>query len=191
MEAEDEDLARGIARRDPGAFDRFFDRYAARLLAFLEGMLRDRGSAEDLVQETMVRVWEHIARYRETGAFRAWVFRIAGNLALSELRRRKYRAAVPLDGAAQSVPDRRATDAHDRLEREELAQLLEDGLEELPFDQRAVLLMRTRGGMTLREVAIALRVPEGTVKSRMHHAVRRLREFVDRRDGADIGGKRE
>ena len=89
------------------------------------------------------------------------------------------------------MPDRRATDAHDRLEREELAHLLEDGLEELPFDQRAVLLMRTRGGMTLREVAIALRVPEGTVKSRMHHAVRRLREFVDRRNGADIEGERE
>jgi RNA polymerase sigma-70 factor (ECF subfamily) len=182
LDAGDEDIARRIARGEPAAFDAFFDRYAARLLACLEGMVRDRNVAEDLLQETLVRVWSHIARYREEGRFRAWVFRIATNLALTELRRRRYRGAVDLDRAARETA--RAPDPHEHLEREERDRLLAEAIERLPDDQRAVVLLRVRGEMSLAEISAALQVPEGTVKSRLHQSVQRLRRDIDRRHEA-------
>jgi RNA polymerase sigma-70 factor (ECF subfamily) len=184
LNAADEDIARRIARGEPAAFDEFFDRYAARLLSYLEGMVRDRNGAEDLLQETLVRVWSHIGRYREQGRFRAWVFRIATNLALTELRRRRYRGATALDRAARQTADTRAPDPHQRLEREERGRLLAEAIERLPDDQRAVVLMRVRGGMALAEISAALRIPEGTVKSRLHQSVQRLRKDIDRRHEA-------
>jgi RNA polymerase sigma-70 factor (ECF subfamily) len=181
LDAADEDIARRIARGEPAAFDAFFDRYAASLLAYLEGMVRDRNGAEDLLQETLVRVWSHIARYREEGRFRAWVFRIATNLALTELRRRRYRGTVDLDRAAREIPAPGTPDPHEHLERRERDRLLAEAIERLPDEQRAVVLLRVRGGMSLAEISTALQVPEGTVKSRLHQSVQRLRKDIDRR----------
>ena len=175
MNPADEDIAQRIASGDAGAFDAFFERYATRLLSYVDGLLRDRAAAEDLVQETAVRVWRHIGRYRADGGFRPWVYRIATNLALTELRRRRYRAALPLEGAVREIGDAEAADPGRVLEREERLRLLDRGLARLPDDQRVVVMMRIRGEMSLAEIATALRVPEGTVKSRLHHAVRRLR----------------
>ena len=178
MSADDEDLARRIRRGERGAFDALLDRHGAPLLGYLGGMVRDRGIAEDLLQETLLRVHRHIDRYQERGSFRAWLYRIATNLALSELRRRRYAAGVPLEGRALEVADAGARDPQQRLEDEERVATVRTALEALPADQRSVLLLRSGQGMGIREIAQVLCVPEGTVKSRIHHGVRRLRELV-------------
>ena len=142
-------------------------------------MVGSRAQAEDLLQETMLRVFRHIDRYRAPGAFRAWVFRIATNLALTELRRRKLAATDAWDDRLLELPDRDLPHPHERLEAEERAQMLQAGLRRLPDEQRAVFLLRARG-MELREIAETLNVPVGTVKSRMHHAVQKLQGFIAR-----------
>lgn len=187
----EEGLARRIRGGEPGAFDEFFDCFAGPLLAYLDGMVRDRSAAEDLLQETLLRVYQRIDRYREQGAFRAWVFRIATNIALTELRRRRISTAVPLDEEALGRPARGdpGPEAREELERRERS--LAAGLESLPEDQRTVILLRVRGGMGIRDIARALRVPEGTVKSRIHHAVRRLREFARNRERSGETRNRE
>jgi RNA polymerase sigma-70 factor (ECF subfamily) len=146
-------------------------------------MVGDPCGAEDLVQETVLRVYRSIGRYEERGTFRAWVFRIATNLALSELRRRRYAVAGPLDEGAAQVPDPGAPDPHGVLEARERERAVEAALATLPDEHRAVILLRVRQGMAIREMAQTLCVPEGTIKSRMHHAVRRMREYVSRREG--------
>ncbi len=184
----DDDIARRIRRRDPHAFDAFFERFGGPLLHYLAGMTRDRMLAEDLVQETVLRVHRHIGRYEERGTFRAWVYRIATNLALTELRRRS-RAPAPLDAAALEHADPHAPDIEGALAAEQGARVLGDGLAALPDAHRAVLLLRVREEMDLAAIAGALGIPVGTVKSRIHHAVRRLREYAERRDEAPERGE--
>ena len=175
----DDDLAERIRARDPRAFDAFFARFGASLLHYLLGMVGDRMQAEDLVQETVLRVHRGITRYEERGTFRAWVYRIATNLALTELRRRQYAAPRHLDGEALELADPSHAEAGAALEAEQQERVLQAGLAKLPAEQRTVLLLRIREEMGLSEIARTLKIPEGTVKSRIHHAVRKLREFAE------------
>lgn len=142
-------------------------------------MVGERSRAEDLFQETVLRVYRGIGGYRERGAFRSWVFRIGTNVALTDLRRRRV-ATEPLDARILELPDPAPADPQERLEAEERDDLIQTGLEALPEEQRAALLLRVRDGMEIRDIARTLCVPEGTVKSRIHYAVRRLKEFVER-----------
>jgi RNA polymerase sigma-70 factor (ECF subfamily) len=181
----DDDLAARIRAREARAFDEFFTRLGAPLLHYLAGMVGDRALAEDLLQETVLRVHQGIARYQERGTFRAWVYRIATNLALTELRRRPRARAAGLDGA-RDLADPRHADAGAALDADRCARVLDAGLAELPAEQRTVLLLRVREEMDLGEIARTLGIPEGTVKSRLHHAVRKLRQYADIADrGAD------
>lgn len=189
LQLKDDEIARRIARADPAAFDALFDRYAGPLLGYLRGMTGDRQTAEDLLQETMLRVFRRIGKYEERGAFRSWVFRIATNLAITELRRARFRADWN-DEAARALPDARAAHADEALEREETSRELRRAIATLPDEQRAVILLRTERGLEIREIARALSVPEGTVKSRLHYAVRSLRHFMCERAGSrPIGGR--
>jgi RNA polymerase sigma-70 factor (ECF subfamily) len=182
LDRRDDEIVQRIRRGEPAAFDEFFDRYAGRLLAYLAGMVGERSAAEDLVQETMLRVFRHIDRYQERGAFKAWVFRIATNLALTELRRRRYVAADSLDPGVLEIPDPKSPDPQELWESGDRDRMVRDALATLADDQRAVILLRLRQGMGIQDIARTLCVPEGTIKSRIHHAVRKLREYVTRRE---------
>jgi RNA polymerase sigma-70 factor (ECF subfamily) len=140
-------------------------------------MVGDSQTAEDLLQETMIRVFQNIERYRERGAFRSWIYRIASNLALTELRRARFRAEWSPE-AVRIVPDARGPGIEEDLERRETGSALRRAIARLPDEQRAVILLRARRGLEIREIAEALSVPEGTVKSRLHYAVRSLRTLL-------------
>jgi RNA polymerase sigma-70 factor, ECF subfamily len=175
----DEDLARRILLRHSGAFEAFYDDFAPTLLGYLARMVGDRALAEDLLQDTVLRVHQRIGDYKEHGAFRAWVFRIATNLALTELRRRKLASAPEVRDRITFDAGRGARNPHESLEDAQRARIVEAGIAALPDEQRAALLLRIQDEMSVRDVARVLHVPEGTVKSRIHHAVRKLRAFVD------------
>ncbi len=184
MGLSEERFAVRIRRGDARAFDEFFDAYAGPLLRYLDGMVGNRSTAEDLLQDTMVRVYRHIGAYREQGSFPAWVFRIATNAALSELRRRRWAAGQEPDEAALRIAAPRSAEPPEVLEAQERSRNLAAALEQLPDEQRAVLLLRIRQGMDIGEIATVLCIPPGTVKSRIHYAVRKLREVFDRHECA-------
>lgn len=177
----DEAIAESLRARGREGFDLFFARYAGPLLGFLLRMVGDRATAEDLLQETMLRVFRGIDRYREQGSFRSWVYRIAANLAASHLRRTRVVALQP-EAILLQTRDERTPDPHASLVRAEEERELRAGLAALPEEQRVVLLLRTGQGLSLAEIAEALCLPEGTVKSRLHHAVVRLRAHAARTD---------
>lgn len=172
--AEDEDLARRVLARDPDAFGRLFDKYGAPILGYLTRMVGCRETAEDLLQETMIRVHGRIEDYRERGRFRAWIFRIATNQAITHLRRarleRSSREILSREVAVQVEPS-----AIRLLEGREEADRIERAILRLPDEMRSVLLLRVDRGLGMREIAEILRVPAGTVKSRLHYAIERLR----------------
>jgi RNA polymerase sigma-70 factor (ECF subfamily) len=163
----DEDLMAAVARGDEAALAALIDRYAANVHAHLFRYSGNREDADDLLQETWVRVARSAKRFDTARRFRSWLYGIATNLARDGFRRRvtKERAFREL---AMSPPATPTADPADRSE-------LRERIAELPESMRAVLLLRYYEGMSEAEMAGCLEIPRGTVKSRLHAALRELR----------------
>lgn len=163
-------------RRLTMGHDDDLDAFCARLHPQLVGSLTlftgDRGLAEDIAQEALVRIvegWESVRHKRSPAA---WTQRVVTNLAISRLRRRRVgQRALALVGRREPMVHTDPDVAEGVAVREALAGL--------PDRQRAVLVLRFYGGLSVAETAVACGVPEGTVKSHTHRALARLREVLD------------
>ncbi len=131
----------------------------------------DRARAEDLLQETLLRAWRSSRLLDESrGSVRSWLFTVARNVAIDEWRTKRTRTEVAV--AAPPEPDTGARDQTDQLL---LSWVVADALARLSEDHRAVLLCCYYRGMSVADAARQLDIPEGTVKSRTHYALRALR----------------
>ncbi|MEK7338116.1 MAG: RNA polymerase sigma factor [candidate division NC10 bacterium] len=185
--ATDEELMRAVQAGDEAAFPLLYRRYERRLLAFLVPYVGDLALAEDLLQETFLRVFRQRASYEPRGAFRTWLFAIARNLALDQLRRRRsLREATPPLGEGSPVgegPERLPDPAPDPLgvlAGREAATALRAALLELPEEDRAVILLSRLEGLRYREIAEILGSTEGAVKVRSHRSLLALRKRLQR-----------
>ena len=172
----DEDVRLMLAFRDgdDAAFDALFERWAGKLLRFLERMVRDAAVAEELVQETFLRVHRARARYAPDAKFSTWLYTIASNVARNELRRPFRRAphdstdaereGAPLELVAEDSPVDEIVNA-----RREGAEV-EAALAHLPERQRAALWLAAVDGLSYAEVAKALETSESSVKALVHRA---------------------
>jgi len=173
VDAGDDDVRLMLAFQsgEPAAFDALFRRWAAPLLRYLERMVRDAGTAEELVQEVFLRVYRARERYAPEARFSTWLYRIATNLALNELRRPRRREphrSQDEDGApALAAP---APDPDDALDARRLGAHVERELAALPEKQRAALCLAAVEGLSYAEVAEALEVSEAAVKALVHRA---------------------
>jgi RNA polymerase sigma-70 factor (ECF subfamily) len=169
---------------EAGAFDEIVDAYTDRLFGFFHRMIGTRNEAEDLVQEVFVRVVRTIREYHDEGRFESWLFKIAGNLARDRLRRRPEPAGIESDDEScikAQVGDGRS-DPHamgGRLERAEQSDRLQALLQRLPSVEREVVLMRHFGEMSFQEIAEYTGCPMGTVLSRAHRGLSKLRGWME------------
>jgi RNA polymerase sigma-70 factor (ECF subfamily) len=130
----------------------------------------DRGRAEDVVQETLLRAWRNFAALDEShGSVRAWLFRVARNIVIDEWRTKRSQSEVTV----ADVPD--GAGEADRTDQLLLSWVVADALTRLSPEHRAVLLECYYRGQSVAEASHRLGVPEGTVKSRTHYALRALR----------------
>jgi RNA polymerase sigma-70 factor (ECF subfamily) len=166
---------------DASALEALFRRWSAPLLRFLERMLRDRPAAEELVQEVFLRVHRARDRYAPEARFSTWLYRIATNLALNELRRPRrrepHRSTDEEGGPALTVE---AAAPDDVVDARRMGARVERELARLPEKQRAALCLTAVEGLSYAEVAEALEVSEQAVKALVHRArsalVERLRQ---------------
>ena len=149
-----------------------YDEHAPRLWCYVMGLTRDAARAEDVVQETLLRAWQHpeVTNDSERSAG-AWLFTVARNMIIDERRSARFRKEVsPPDGSG--VPEHAGPDevnaALDRM-------LIGDAVAQLSPEHRAVVSRSYYQGWTTTQIANDLQIPEGTVKSRLHYAVRALR----------------
>jgi RNA polymerase sigma-70 factor (ECF subfamily) len=197
MSASDEQLMDGVRRGDEAAFAALMARYDDPLRRHLASVVRDAAAAEDLTQEVFLRLWTRAEQWECRGAFRAWLFRIATNLALNHLRSVRRRREEPLaqpagdldtEGEA-TLPDRLvdalAPDPAAALEAHEQMARIRDLLELLPLEKREVVRLVHEEDLEIREVAERLSIPEGTVKSRLYHARRHLARAWDEMERED------
>lgn len=167
----DHDLLRAMAADDAGAFETLVGRWRPRVVNFLVSRGADPDSAEDCAQETFVRIHGYRHAYRPEAPFTAFLFTVARNTLLDWKRSRSRHAGR--EGSPHGldeVPERRPSpDPLARLD-------LEAALATLPAHLVRVAELAGLRGLPYRAVATLLGIPEGTVKSRMHHVVRHLRE---------------
>ena len=187
MDQSDQTLIRKIVRRDAAAFEILFARHSASVRQHILSIVRTESAAEDLVQEVFLRVWTRAEQWSGQGEFKGWLFRIATNLALNHLRTVRRQRQEPLETPPDEFEDEDECPSDPdwmidmsshgpevMVEQTEQSQLLWQLVDELPQKKREVLHLIYQKEMALREVAIELGIPEGTVKSRLHHSVRYL-----------------
>jgi RNA polymerase sigma-70 factor, ECF subfamily len=187
VEYSDEELMQRAARGEEDAFALLVHRYEKPLYGYARRMLGNSAEAEDVFQETFLRVYQHRNQYRVGAPFRPWLYQIATNLCRDRLRSRRRHPLVSLDAPAVLDADcpaqlDRVTDGHadpaQAARKAEATARLETALSELPGKQKAVFLMARCDNMPYEEIARSLQVPVGTVKSRMNKAVHFLMQAV-------------
>ena len=170
-------LAAVAATRDRAAFAKLFDHFAPRVKSF---MLRKGASAElaeDLVQETMIAVWTKASQYSaERGAASTWVFTIARNLRIDRLRRESSAFFIDLEGF-DAPSEESASD--DNLNRSQEDDHVSRALAQIPAEQRELLILSYVEDVPQVMIAQRLKLPLGTVKSRMRLAYRRMRKLLE------------
>src|SRR5437879_4550010 len=197
QERTDEELLAAYQQGDVGAFELLLRRYRAPLFTFLLRMLGDREKAEDLAQETFLRIVKGAQEWEHRAKFTTWLFTIARNLSVDHSRRERFRRADSLDAQGpddepamvDSVPGREVDPARG-AESLRLRPVLQKALLALPPEQREVFLLREQAGVPFKEIAELTGVNENTVKSRMRYALEGLRKAllaagVDADTGAD------
>jgi RNA polymerase sigma-70 factor (ECF subfamily) len=176
--ASDEVLMARVRDGSVAAFQALYERHHRALFNFLLRFSADRLTAEDLLQETFLRVYIHRESYRPTAAFRTWLFTIARNLALDHLRRGGIvgESAGEEDRAA-ALPDPSPSPLR-HVEAGEELRLLEAALQQLPPGQREVLLLSRYAGLSHTEIAeVTGRSPEAA-RVALHRALGRLRDLL-------------
>ncbi|MGH7675945.1 MAG: RNA polymerase sigma factor, partial [Gemmatimonadales bacterium] len=151
-------------------------RHARALARFLLGAGAGEADVDDLVQETFVKAFRSLARFRGTCRFRTWLFTIGGNVLKDLARRLARHRIVPLDEELRAGAD---GDPHEVAVAGEAEQRLRDGLGRLTRMQRDVFLLRAQQGLEYGEIAAALETTEGAARVHYHHAVRRLKEMLE------------
>jgi RNA polymerase sigma-70 factor (ECF subfamily) len=173
--------------REP-AFRELVRRYERPVFSLIYRMVRDRELAEDLAQDTFVKVLNHIDRYRPEFKLSSWLFKIANNVTIDHLRRRQL-DTVSLDGSphAATASDIEATTldvrdhtetALDELESREIGSAIEAAIARLRPEYRSCILLRHVEGRSYEEIAATLDLPLGTVKTYIHRARHELRHAL-------------
>jgi RNA polymerase sigma-70 factor (ECF subfamily) len=172
---DDRELISRVRSGDETAFRLLVERYEPRVAATVIGMLGPGDEAEDVGQETFIRLYRSLEQFRGESSLGTYVTRIAINLSLTALKRRRRWTSrfVRRDDGERELPAV-AGDLRDETERDETTRRVRQAIERLSPDHRSVVVLRMIDGYSTRETAEILAVPPGTVMSRLARAMERL-----------------
>jgi RNA polymerase sigma-70 factor, ECF subfamily len=181
----DEEVVARVVAGDSAVYELLMRRHNQRLYRVARAVLRDDLEAEDIVQETFVRAYTHLARFEGRSSVATWLTRIAFH---ESLRRRRRRRAVrlveePVLDRAPHAPEMPDLDA---IDRRETRSMLKQALDSLPTQLRAVVMLRLVQGLSTRETAECLRLSEANVKVCLHRGRRMMLEAVQRQGLRDL-----
>ncbi len=187
----DKELVRRVKKGDKQAFDLLFSRYQHKILNLVSRYLRDQQDVEDVTQEAFIKAFRALPRFRGESAFYTWLYRIAINTAKNHLVARSRRPP----GVDVDIDDAEFMDGTDvlresespeaALSRDELSQVINATLSELPDDLRSAVTLREFDGLSYEQIAEIMDCPVGTVRSRIFRA----REAIDHRIEPLLSGR--
>ncbi len=178
-EISDAQLIRQFKEGRQAAFDRLVIRHQRRIYAITRRMSGSHDDADDLAQETFLAAYRALERFDERKSFIAFLSRIAINLSINHLRRRKRWHRIEArqsEEAAKAVVGDAAAVADRQMERDEMMGRLQEAIAALPPEQKAVLALKVDQEMSYQEIAATLKISVGTVMSRLSRARARLRK---------------
>ncbi len=184
----DESLMLRYRDGDVRAFEVLVTRHRKAIYNFILRFVRDTAQAEDVLQETFLRLIKGADAYERQAKFTTWLYTIARNLCVDAARRGKHRNAASLDAPVSSADDSAAlidlvADGKSGVDRQaigrELQARIRAAVEALPEEQREIFLLREVSDLQFNEIAKIVGCPENTVKSRMRYALEKLREALE------------
>jgi RNA polymerase sigma-70 factor (ECF subfamily) len=190
MLRSDEELMLSCCDGDEAAFETLYRRYEKPIFSFIYRMVLSAADAEDLCQETFIKVIRAKKKYRKTAKFKTWLFNIALNLCRDRTRRMKFRSHLSLNSAAfsqdndeirmqQSVCDP-LSDPTKRAQTNEMKALVQQAFTKLPQQERAVIILRQYHTMKFSEIAEIMNCPVGTAKSLNHRGCEKLMKALSK-----------
>jgi RNA polymerase sigma-70 factor, ECF subfamily len=177
----DEDLVAAVLEGDRDRFGDLIDRYQGRLVNYLFRLLRNADDAHDLAQEVLVKVYQVLDRYDSQYKFSTWLFRVAQNAAIDQIRRRRLKV-VSLrqedeegEGRDWDLPSIERG-PYGELRNRERGSAIQDAIESLPWEYRELILLRHFGELPYEEIAKLKAMPLGTVKNKLFRGRQMLKE---------------
>lgn len=173
-----------VKQGDMGAFEQLVDKYKQPVMNVVYRMLRDATEAEDVAQNVFVQVYKSASRYEVSSKFSTWLFTIARNLCLNELRRRSRHPAESMDAGHpeqedqpwQQFEDKKTFSPPDKLLQGELEQKIEEALAELPENQRTAILLCRQDELSYEDIAKVLQCSLSATKSLIHRGRETLKQ---------------
>lgn len=182
-DVSDQELIAGYLNGNPKSFEKLMNRHKAKLFSSIFYLVRNKEQAEDIFQETFIRIINRINKggyYKDQGKFLAWATRVARNIVIDEMRVNKRRPLVR-DKKEYSIMDSlklQDDNVETKMIRNQITTQLRMLIEELPYEQREVVIMRCYGDLTFKEIAALTHENLNTTLGRMRYALRNLRKLV-------------
>jgi len=173
---KEQDLIASALNGDNDAFKEIVKKHESRVAATVIGMLGHCPEAEDIGQETFVRLYQSLHKFRGESSLGTYLTRIAINLSLNEIRRRGRHRQLYLTDSAQKIDKLADTENHNK--QNEISELIQRGLQKLPAKFRSVIVLRLIDGYSTEETAKILNLPVGTVLSRLSRAQMKLKKIL-------------
>ncbi len=190
MATDDLTLVKRVRSGDQRAFKLLVERYQRKVYSVALGMLKDREEAYDVSQEAFVKVYKYLDHFKGDSSFYTWLYRITVNVCIDVIRRRKaggktedveFDETLQVDSAEAhlgALGSRLGTNPQKSALRRELAEKIQEALEQVPEKHRAILLLREIEGMSYEDLARVLDIPKGTVMSRLFHARLKVQKIL-------------
>lgn len=160
---------------ESAAFGPLVKIYRQRLFSYLFKLSGNKKMAEDLFQETLIKIWRGLPKYSEQNKFSSWIFSIAHNTAMDSLRNNKNLIFEADGGPEYFISDK---DPYKEMVNAETSEMISSAVDKLPLKQKQVFLLRVNGDMTFKEIAELTGESLNTVLSHMHYAVKKLRNSL-------------
>ncbi|HVE82477.1 MAG TPA: sigma-70 family RNA polymerase sigma factor [Myxococcales bacterium] len=189
MATDDLTLVKRVKTGDQRAFKLLVERYQRKIYAVALGMVKDKEEALDVSQEAFVKVYKYLDHFKGDSSFYTWLYRITVNICIDALRKKQalrgeqveLDEAVMMDTAEANIGalgSRLGTNPQKSALRKELAEKIQQALETVPEKHRAILLLREVEGMSYEDLARTLKIPKGTVMSRLFHARTKVQKIL-------------
>jgi len=187
VDVSDLELVKQCQASQTEAFDELVTRYRTRIFAMIYNMVHNEQDAWDLAQESFVKAWKSIKRFRRDSSFYTWMYRIVMNVTIDWLRKKQIKGAgsefddsiqlKEIDPASKTVPKADPL-PHERMERNEIRAKIDNAIGQLSPEHRAVILMKEIEDMQYHEIAETLGCSIGTVMSRLFYARKKLQKLL-------------
>ena len=182
FELKDEELIKKFQEGDIGAYTQIVNRYKDRLFNFIYRYVYDLDKAEDLLQDTFLKLYTHKNSYREIAKFSTWLYTIAGNLAKTELRKLKRRKTYSISEVSRDnqefVIKNPDADTENDANSINIERNIQNALSQLPLDFKTIIILRDIQELSYDDISRIVDIPIGTVKSRINRGRLKLQKLL-------------